>query len=91
MLPYTPLLIGSGFLITITSGIGGFTLATRTDLNPLGITVIISIVTVGALFSVATFPVARTTLTGLALGTLLLFPIYALYWTLHDFIETTVR
>lgn len=89
--PSPPILVGSGVLIVTIGGIAGFVLAVRTQLSVRILVLIIgggtALAAVGVLVSLTVRRVAVL----LAYGILIGFPLYALFWTLHDFVERVVR
>ena len=90
-LPSIPILIGGGAIVTTCVAIAGFALAVRTGLSAGQLALVVGGVACVSLGTLAFSPLARTGVTGLAYAILILFPLYALFWVLHDFVERVVR
>jgi hypothetical protein len=78
-------------MLAILLGIGGFVLGARTRVPDAVVAVCIGGGAGLVLFGVVSVPIVWYGVIAIALGALVFFPIYALFWTLHDFVETTVR
>lgn len=91
MAPALPFIVGIGFVVGVPAAVLGFVLAVRTRLTPRALLLVVggttALVTGGAVAS----PAVRAVPAAAAFAVLLFFPVYALFWTLHDFVETTVR
>jgi hypothetical protein len=90
-LPSLPVLVGGGTIVTIGAAIVGFALAVRTNRSATGIALIVGALAIVSLVAFATNALAQTAITVLAYAILVTFPLYALFWTLHDFVERVVR
>jgi hypothetical protein len=90
-IPPLPILVGGGAIIATIFGIGGFVLAVRTQLTPIQLALLVgglvSLTLSGLLLSES----VRTGVTILAYMIMLGFPLYALFWIVHDFTERVVR
>lgn len=89
--PLPPILIGGGILIVTLGGIAGFAFAVRTQLPVQGLALLVGGVTALAAVGLFLNSTVRKTTILLAYGILIGFPLYALFWTLHDFVERVVR
>jgi hypothetical protein len=90
-LPSIPILAGGGAIITTCVAIVGFVLAVRTGLSAGQLALVVGGAAGVSLGALALSPLARTAVTGLAYAILILFPLYALFWVLHDFVERVVQ
>ncbi len=90
-LPPVPILVGSGVIVVTLGGIAGFILATKTRLTARQLAAAVgggtAIIAAGIVLS----PLIRRAVNAIAYGILIGFPLYALFWTLHDFVNRVVR
>lgn len=90
-LPSSPILIGAGAIVMAVCGITGFAVATRTRLSSRQLALLIGGMTAVIAAGVVISPTVRGGIALLAYVILVGFPLYALFWTLHDFVERVVR
>ena len=90
-IPPLPTLVGGGTIVATIVGIGGFVLAVRTQLTPIQLALLVGGLVSLALSGLLLSESIRTGVTVLAYIIMLGFPLYALFWIVHDFTDRVVR
>jgi len=89
--PQLPTLVGGGAIISTVIGILGFVLAVRTQFTAAQLALCVGGLASLALISFILSATVQTAVTIFAYIIMLGFPLYALFWVLHDFVERVVH
>lgn len=86
-----PTLVGGGAMLATTAVVVGFALAIRTDVSAPRLALLVGGIVALGVTGLSMIPQMQTAVTVLAYVTMVGFPLYALFWILHDFVERVVR
>ena len=86
-----PTVIGAGAMLGTLAAIIGFALAVRTHISAIQLMLLVGGLVISSVTGVVLVPQVQTATTVLAYVIMMCFPLYALFWILHDFVERVVK